>query len=290
LKTANPEATKRFFEDGLGAKETKQLPNGHYRVRAGATDFELEPAGPQDSPAAWPGQFYVWVESIQLTWKTIKQLQTDMQTTDIIVQELCLKEETKVDVLAIRDPGSGATFVINQAPKAYNKLAIAGGLFEAGAEHGNLQAVMDVQCAVEKGKAFPIAQFYMKHLGTSMKRFESGFKINFAAEASRQTLTFSEDSHPEAGQHDSSHASFAGETICIYMPSAQAFEEAMKKCLEAGHTKDSWMDAQTSSEFMMPHLRDADGTVLLPLKHVIRSPSHPDSRARAINSKSFAGA
>lgn len=278
LEVAGVGVAGRFFAEVLGAAPPKS-PSGAVEdelcFAAGASTFVLASAS-EAGGRAWPGQFYVWVADIQAARAACRALQNELGE-EVLLQELCLKSEDKVDVLVLREPSTGHVFVVNQAPKGYDKmLAAAGFLAETGARSPpNLLALMDVQVNIPVAASAGLSAFYRLFLGASGKRADGCCKVDFAAgEAIRQALTLKEE---EDSAQDSRLDEATAGSLCLYLPSHDRFTQAFNKCLKAGIvTSPTSSEAQGDlTEFRFRRcIVPASGDVLLNLEHVIRSPLH----------------
>jgi len=280
IEVADVEAARRFFVEGLGAniRSPQECRSNELCVFAGASELLLS-AAPGREPRAWPGQFYVWVEDIQAVSAACKALQAQLGK-DLILEELCLKSEEKVDVIVLQEPSAGHVIMVNQAPKGYTKMVEAAGVLKGGGlRRPNLLALMDVQYNVPSGASHEVAGFYRKLLGASGKVAEDACKVDFASgEAVRQALTFKEDE----GLTSTNSEESAPASLCLYLPSAAKFAEAFQKCSAAGIViapAGGWQGAEQLQEFRFQEV--ACGSTVLRLEHVIRSPLHPDCPVQA---------
>merc|ERR1712129_308781 len=93
---------------------------------------------------------------------------------EVILSELCLKDERSTDVLVLKDPSGENVFMINQAPKGYARIAREAGMLKPMVcKHGSpLVALMDVQLSVPSGTSSRIANFYRRFLSASGRRTE----------------------------------------------------------------------------------------------------------------------
>mmetsp|Transcript_61105 Transcript_61105/g.176074 ORF Transcript_61105/g.176074 Transcript_61105/m.176074 type:complete len:330 (+) Transcript_61105:58-1047(+) len=215
LRAADPGRAGRFLVDALGARGVQGSPSVSAEV--GATVFDVLPVASGEEAKPWPGQFYVWVHNIQETWAACKSFQAKVKE-EVILEALCLKEETKVDALLVRDPASGALFMVNQAPKGYTKIAAAAGLLREE-QHSNALAVMDVRRLVPPGCAEKLAAFYKNELAASVRLEDGAYRVRLAmGTAVRQTLTFQDDADLAEGG-----AAAPLDALTITMPSQDAF-------------------------------------------------------------------
>lgn len=269
LGAAKDEELRRFYIDGLGASKIEQgsFP-GHVGITSGSTEllFRCKSADEgKEHLEAWPGQIYIWVADIQRSWVECKDLSASFGW-DVVEQELCCKDENRVDALVLRDP-AGVTLVVNQAPKGFPHKGSS-----------NLIGIMDVLRSVPLGAAAGIARFYKQYFSAGVSITADGLKVHFAAgDALRQTLTFQENaSAPRAENSDGKGA----HQVVIYMPSKAKFQLAFVKLNRAGVVQQpdgGWLAAEKAQEFSFRRCLDPSvGEIVLDLEHVVRSPEHPD--------------
>jgi len=273
LRTSDPGLTRSFFVDALGAQPCGKAASGdEVSVGAGATQFRLA-----STPNArkWPGQFYVWVDDIQQTWEASRALGEQLGA-EVIQQEICCKDERKVDVLLLQEPACGNLFLVNQAPKGYAAKARRAAAHGGGAEQpSNLLSVMDVLRYVPQGVAPAIARFYKHFLMASAAVTEDGCRVHFACgETLRQTLTFKEgpSDHGEPISEDSQ--------VCVYLPTLAKFRITFAKASKAGIVsapEGGWPAAEQLGEFRVRQCVDpASEAMVMELEHVIKAPGRPD--------------
>mmetsp|Transcript_159362 Transcript_159362/g.511278 ORF Transcript_159362/g.511278 Transcript_159362/m.511278 type:complete len:338 (+) Transcript_159362:74-1087(+) len=276
LEVADLGLAGRFFTEALGAAPPKS-PGGDVEGEicfpAGASTFVL---GAAAEAKAWPGQFYVWVADIQAARTACGVLQTELSQL-VVLQELCLKREDRVDVLVLREPSTGHVFMVNQAPKGYDKMLAAAGFLEEAGDRPNLLTLMDVQVNIPPSASAGLTAFYRIFLGASGRRAEGGCKVDFSAgESIRQALTFKEED-------DDTEESKLGEatagSLCLYVPSHDKFTQAYNKCLKADIVT-SPPSSEAQGDLMEFRFRrcivPASGDLLLNLEHIIRSPLHSE--------------
>ncbi|CAK9059126.1 unnamed protein product [Durusdinium trenchii] len=83
-------------------------------VQIGASQLRLVPSGKRADLAAWPGQFYVWVEDSKATLSSCQSL--EKSTAEVIQEVYHIKEEGAADAILLQDPAGQNSFVVNQAP------------------------------------------------------------------------------------------------------------------------------------------------------------------------------
>jgi hypothetical protein len=213
------------------------------------------------------------VEDLQHVWKMCRSVQDELEVT-VIEHVICCKCEDRADVLAVRDPGSQCTFVLNQAPKGYAQTLRTAGC--CSSDQG-LLGVMDVERHVPRGATKEIVAFYKTVLSAGCSLTEDGCRVHFAAgDAVRQSLTFKETDDFLEGDP----AADNGCEICIYMTSPGKFHIALAKCLRAGAV-DFPVPGDTCKQEAdrLGEFRVMRGRGLAPLVHIIRSPTHPDCPA-----------
>jgi len=122
-----------------------------------------------------------------------------------------------------------------------------------------------------------ICEFYRNYFGTAAElNQKSPFSciVHFGpTDELHQTLRFEED-RSAAGNHLSDPG-----VICIYLRSCEAFRLAFTKCHGDGlvMSPDSMEKSQKACEFVTGSCIDPTSKQeVLPLRHVVRSPSHPE--------------
>jgi len=263
LSTSDALKTRRFLvealgaDGGAGAVARGASVSANTSAQVGVTTFECVPGGSKP----WPGQFYLWVQDIQATWAGCKTLQA-REREEVILEELCLKEETKVDALLVRDPSSGALFMVNQAPKGYARI-----VEEAGVPHSNILALMDIRRLVPPGVAEKLATFYKTQVGASVRLVDGAYRVSFAmGPAVRQTLTFQDDPDlTECGADE------AIDALTITMPSHTAYTKCQEQLSSSGLVAP---DIAVPKGLQVPRcLGEAPGGDALGLAHTFLSPA-----------------
>mmetsp|Transcript_102415 Transcript_102415/g.330360 ORF Transcript_102415/g.330360 Transcript_102415/m.330360 type:complete len:361 (-) Transcript_102415:81-1163(-) len=242
---------------------------------AGASEIRLLPAA-DAAAAAWPGHLYVWVADIQRTLEGCRALEKQLGVE--LVQEVHhITSSDAVDALLLRDPCQLNSFVVNQAPKGLAaRIRTIGGASAApaeGAARPNLLGVIEAVHTVPAGVAVSLARFYSHFLSAAVTQKQGGWAVHFSlGKALRQTLLFAEaeEAAPEPQAAELPE-------VCVYLPSAEDFEAAFQRCSEAGLLQGTWEKAQKTCEFRFQRCQDPEtGSAALELKHVVRSPEHPD--------------
>jgi len=272
------EAARRFCVECLGGQEQPRKETQaqkEVRIGAGASEIRLLPAA-DAAAAAWPGHLYVWVADIQRTLEGCRALEKQLGVE--LVQEVHhITSSDAVDALLLRDPCQLNSFVVNQAPKGLAaRIRTIGGASAApaeGAARPNLLGVIEAVHTVPAGVAVSLARFYSHFLSAAVTQKQGGWAVHFSlGKALRQTLLFAEaeEAAPEPQAAELPE-------VCVYLPSAEDFEAAFQRCSEAGLLQGTWEKAQKTCEFRFQRCQDPEtGSAALELKHVVRSPEHPD--------------
>ncbi|CAK9082894.1 Uncharacterized protein SCF082_LOCUS39372 [Durusdinium trenchii] len=139
LEVPDIEVAMSFFVSGLGAKEGAEV-DGAKVVQIGASQLRLVPSGKRADLAAWPGQFYVWVEDSKATLSSCQSL--EKSTAEVIQEVYHIKEEGAADAILLQDPAGQNSFVVNQAEQATKS---------AGVQSSNNYASFVWPSSTEKG-------------------------------------------------------------------------------------------------------------------------------------------
>eukprot|EP00435_Cladocopium_sp_Y103_P024801 s1161_g6.t1 len=155
------------------------------------------------------------------------------------------------------------------APKGY-----ADALRKAlGNDKSNLVCLMDLLFLVPKGVSARLGLFYQRFLSACVTKSNDGYRLHFGAgDFLRQTFTFQDDE----SQDDAWKDSYFSHEVCFYVDSEAKFRIAFSKFSKAGLVAADWKAVESAGEFSFDKCVDANGSTILELKHVIRSPAHPD--------------
>lgn len=133
-----------------------------------------------------------------------------------------------------------------------------------------------------RGAAAALARFYRWHLACAAEDLpgsEAGHRqcvVHLSpTDGLHQTLRFEED--PDAPACENPGA------ICVYAASAAGFRTAFTRCEKDGLVQrpGSWRGAEAALEFHVSGCVDPDTSrQVLPLRHIVRSPLHPECPAR----------
>lgn len=274
-------ASKRFFEVGLGALRCVGCTDSCSSVSTwiGATELKVEVRRNVSGP--WPGQFYIWVEDLQIVWQACKTLQLELDGADngceIVREVVCCRNEELADALVLQDPGTGSIFVVNQAPKGCSKKMRDAGLC---AEDQTLLCLMDVMLHVPPGSGASVASFYTRMLSAPTTVNREGWRVHFGfGEACRQTLTIKENP-------DATSDSNCGHQLGIYMPTPLKFKLALAKSSNAGYLSEAARaEANVSHEFSLKNITFADAASdTAPtnpasthfVEHIVKSPKYAE--------------
>jgi len=287
----------RFYEQALGAAAVpeEQVAAGGdvMRMSLGATEIRLRKQTETSRIASsWPGFLYVWVEDIN---RTLLDCQTVQEILDnrLVVDMQRVEESNNLDILIVRDPAATTQFLVNQVPKP-ELITRMRALAQPASDgrQSKVLALMDATHICPDGTSHAIALFYSQYLGAAVSREKTSWSVLFSCGPSlRQTITFMEDSMCELLKPCNLGRAYVP-SICLYMPSQDAFKRAFDKCKAANiligaltSTDPSWEDAERACEFSfrrvidprlpVPSSREA---VVLELHHVIRSTRHPEFR------------
>jgi len=270
LEVPDIEVAMSFFVSGLGAKEGAEV-DGAKVVQIGASQLRLVPSGKRADLAAWPGQFYVWVEDSKATLSSCQSL--EKSTAEVIQEVYHIKEEGAADAILLQDPAGQNSFVVNQAPlggMATTMRSVLPGTDKVS----NTLALIGLTHPIAAGQAGGVVRFYSQFLGASVSRTKQGYALDFSlGKALHQTLTFVEDEDVEMpGEIPSDKLA----EVCLYVLSMEKLKEAYHKCAEAGIVDGvSWQEAETCREFCFSRCVDPiDKKIVLELRHRIRAPEH----------------
>jgi len=277
MSAFSTEATRKVFLEGLGAADRDPL-------QIGSTQLRLEKVAGEADSSTWPGQMYVWVEDLQQTWKNCRSLR-DSLDRDVVESAVCCHDERYADALVLRDPGTANAMVVNQAPKGY-----AAALREAlggKSDHCNLVCLMDLLFLVPKGVSAQLGGFYQRFLSAKISKSNDGYRLHFGAgDFLRQTFTFKDDESQDEYRNDY----YFSHEVCFYVDSEAKFRIAFSKLSKAGLVTAEWKAVEAAREFSFDKCVDANGSTILQLKHVIRSPAHPDCPIQASPDSTLMGA
>lgn len=255
------EATRELFLKGLGSADRDPL-------EIGRTQLRLEKvAGSRDADTStWPGQMYVWVENLQSTWQNCRTLETSLGS-EVVESAVCCHDERAADALVLRDPGTVNALVVNQAPKGYAD-ALRKALGKS--DKSNLVCLMDLLFLVPKGVSAQLGSFYQRFLSALVTKSNDGYRLHFGAgDFLRQSFTFQDDESQDLWRDSS-------QEVCFYVDSEAKFRIAFSKFSKAGLVAADWKAVESAREFSFDKCVDANGSTILELKHVIRSPTHPE--------------
>lgn len=263
------EATRELFLKGLGAADRDCL-------EIGSTQLRLEKVAGEADTSTWPGQMYIWVENLQSTWQNYRTLETSWGS-EVVESAVCCHDERAADALVLRDPGTVNALVVNQAPKGYAD-ALRKALGKS--DKSNLVCLMDLLFLVPKGVSAQLGSFYQRFLSACVTKSNDGYRLHFGAgDFLRQTFTFRDDESQDDAWKDSySHEVHLAlsRSLCFYVDSEAKFRIAFSKFSKAGLVAADWKAVESAGEFSFEKCLDANGSTILELRHVIRSPKHTD--------------
>lgn len=273
MGTNSQELSGSFFK-ALGCRDADQ--SEALTVSTGHTHLVLKgaKAGKASEHSTWPGQFYVWVEDINVCLGNCRALSSSLNLA-VVEDVVCCHDERYADAVVLRDPGSGNVVVVNQAPKGYAQ-AVRAGQGLADTKPSNVLCLMDLLCYVPQGSTASLTAFYEQLFSAKVTPTVEGCRVHFAAgESMRSTLTFKEDA---------AETSCRELGICFYVASEAKFRITFAKCCRAGLVACTWEEAETRGEFCVAPPEKTSVELL----HRVRSPSHPNCPVRDEISKSAA--
>eukprot|EP00435_Cladocopium_sp_Y103_P053188 s103_g17.t1 len=259
LEVPDMEVAMNFFIKGLGAKEGAEV-DGARVVQVGASQLRLVSSSRSDL-AAWPGQFYIWVEDSRATLASCQAF--EKSGSEVIQEVHHIKEEGAADAILLHDPAGQNLFVVNQAPvggMAKTMRSILPGTDKVS----NALALVGLTHPIAEGQAGGVVRFYSHFLGASVSKTKQGYAVDFSlGKALHQTLTFVEDGD----------AQLPGETpgeklaeVCLYVVSMEKLKAVYDKCFEAGLVEATWEEVEKCREFCFSRCPDpADKKIVLEL-------------------------
>lgn len=282
LKTADIEAARQFFLEGLGASELPKAHGNSAEVFAiGAFQVRLVTAKSVTAERlceAWPGHFYVWVENTRRTLSACQKVERKLGVS-MVEQIHSVTGEHNVDALELQDPTSSCRLVVNEAPVG-GMIDTMRSVLPAHSKASCAVAVINLVHLVPVGTAAGVARFYSHFLGAATSAKKEGFGVDFSlGPALHQTLTFVEDESVDAQPRGEELPE-----VCMYVRSTEHLRRAFDKCHEAGFVEGAatWEDARKAGEFRFSRCPDpASDRVVLELRHIVRSPEHGEWPLRA---------
>ena len=263
MSAYSTDASRKLFLEGLGSADRDPL-------QIGRTQLRLEKVAGEADTSTWPGQLYVWVENLKQTWENCRSLHESMER-EVVESAICCHDERFPDALVLRDPGTANAIVVNQAPKGYAaamRKALGG-----KNDDSNLVCLMDLLFLVPTGISAQLGGFYQRFLSARVSKSNDGYRLHFGAgDFLRQTFTFKDDE----AQTDAWNDSYFSHEVCFYMDSAAKFRIAFSKFSKAGLVSLDWKAVESTGEFCFDRCVDVNGSTILQLKHVIRSPAHSE--------------
>jgi hypothetical protein len=214
----------------------------------------------------WPGTFSCWVDDVRSPYDTLNGVKSQF-TRDLIVGTF-EPHFAGEQGLEVRDPWAKNRFMLEEAPPHLaSTLRSCGPKPEPGKKLNTL-AVVDVQYVVKSAKVIAeISSFYSKCLQAAVDETPNSCIVHFSpVKDFHQTLTF---------VHENTQVSSGSPgIICMYTST----EEQFKKAFEACSGKPGFGGTSAAlGEFSLDFCFDpASGQACVPLKHVIRSPVHPE--------------
>lgn len=265
LEVPDMEVAMDFFI-GLGGKEGTEV-DGARVVQIGASQLRLVPS--RSDLAAWPGQFYIWVEDSKATLSSCQAFEKS-SGSEVIQEVHHIKEEGAADAIILHDPAGQNLFVVNQAPvggMAKTMRSILPGTDKVS----NALALLGLTYPIAEGQAGGVVRFYSHFLGASVSKTKQGYAVDFSlSKALHQTLTFVEDGDvPTPGEKLAE--------VCLYVVSMEKLKTAYEKCSEAGLVEATWEEVENSREFSFSRCPDpTDQKIVLELRHRLRAPEHKE--------------
>ncbi|CAE7031769.1 unnamed protein product [Symbiodinium natans] len=279
IEVADVEAAMRFFTEALDCKEGPEV-DGAKVVLLGASQIRLVPASAErkDTPsaAAWPGQFYLWVEDSKKALAACQKLETSIGGA--LVQEVFhLKEDASADVILLLDPSGQNNFAVNQAPIGGMSKTMRS-VLPGTDKVSNALALIGATYPIPEGKAGAVVRFYSHFLSGAMTKSKQGYALNFSlGKALHQTLTFVEEEDVQMPGDTPSGEKLP--EVCLYVLSLAQLKQVFDKCAEAGILEgaSTWEEVEKSSELCFSRCPDPASEpreTVLELRHRIRAPSH----------------
>eukprot|EP00443_Scrippsiella_acuminata_P031046 CAMPEP_0115292538 /NCGR_PEP_ID=MMETSP0270-20121206/65187_1 /TAXON_ID=71861 /ORGANISM="Scrippsiella trochoidea, Strain CCMP3099" /LENGTH=374 /DNA_ID=CAMNT_0002709973 /DNA_START=18 /DNA_END=1142 /DNA_ORIENTATION=+ len=214
----------------------------------------------------WPGNFSLWVDDVRCPYDTFSSVRRQF-TRDLTVDTF-EPHFAGEQGLEIRDPWAKNRFSVEEAPPHLSDALRSCGPKPALGQTFNTLAVINVQYVVKAATAIAaISKFYSTYLQAATDETPSSCTVHFSpVKDFHQTLTF---------VHDEAQPPSSGPgVICMYTRTEEQFSKAFKAC--SGKPGFSGTSV-AHGEFKLGFCFDpASGQAVAPLKHVIRSPTHPE--------------
>lgn len=266
LEVPDMEVAMNFFIS-LGGKEGSEV-DGARVVQIGASQLRLVPS--RKDLAAWPGQFYIWVEDSKAALSSCQAFQKS-SGREVIQEVHHIKEEGAADAIILHDPAGQNLFVVNQAPvggMAKTMRSVLPGTDQVS----NALALVGLTHPIAQGQAGGVVRFYSHFLGASVSKTKQGYAVDFSlGKALHQTLTFVEDG--DGGETSGEKLA----EVCLYVVSMEKLKAAYEKCSEAGLVEAPWEEVEKSREFCFSRCPDpTDQKIVLELRHRLRAPEHQE--------------
>lgn len=281
----NPEVTKRFYVDGLGALLNAESTNDHQvHVNVGLSQFHL--------PFAYKNAREEKV--VAQTWAGFVEMTTLEDVKNLHRRLGKMKYESRMDdedgVLYVRCPNGNRFRVRSQAnPKMFRTLLDSHKLHHGGT--GSLISFPLVEHPVLPDTAEVIARFYSEVLNFDAKVVDRGGTcaiVEYGIGGHCQQMVFKEsekealpfdayDKDPKRAYH-----------IAVYYHEHERFLEAFERCRELGivyvnprfptkmESSQTLDDVKLSHQFRIKDMCDPSDrdTIAFVLEHEIRSPRH----------------
>mmetsp|Transcript_63818 Transcript_63818/g.118609 ORF Transcript_63818/g.118609 Transcript_63818/m.118609 type:complete len:352 (-) Transcript_63818:39-1094(-) len=272
---------KSYYVKGIGAGQATQAYAGEVRFNVGPSQI-IHRVVPGAEPQGFPGVTTFWLEDIRSVTDGFNVLGRELGL-DLVVemQEALTGGEFS---LLIKGPERTNMNIVTEAPEGrpakIRKIPRPVSLQEQEDPPKTLNAValLDICFPVQSRDAMlSCLKFYMHYFDargiTPAGPTQYRVCVHFGPDGSlNQTLTFKQDVATASWQN-------AG-CIGIYLRTSKEFTLAFAKCRKGNLLQgpiDSLAKANEQMEFQISGIRDPDtGALIMPLRHVIRHPDHPE--------------
>eukprot|EP00931_Biecheleriopsis_adriatica_P020612 TRINITY_DN1371_c0_g1_i1.p1 TRINITY_DN1371_c0_g1~~TRINITY_DN1371_c0_g1_i1.p1 ORF type:complete len:361 (+),score=57.12 TRINITY_DN1371_c0_g1_i1:76-1158(+) len=279
LAVTDQETAKIYWTAGVGLTEGTKV-GEDFNGNAGLSQIHC----PQKAAVAtevWPGKLTFWVEDIRACTDSFNMLGRTLDSK--LVKEVVHSECGGEYALDMFCPWHSNVFQLAEAPWGLKGKLKA--LLPETQGRSNVLCLSDVQILLQDRELVSsTGLFYEKILGAKVTRKYAVY--NRQAQVDKVVVHLG----PGEGLHQTitiqcdqtcSRPSNLG-SCCIYVQD-ESFRLTFARCKHAGILEDSkdWKDAEKSREFWISGIQDPDTkAAVLPLRHLIRSSSHPESSVR----------